>query len=444
MVKVISVTVSAGKNRSGSRYADHVPGDSRRWFTLPGALLAGVILLGGCSDNAPPAAESEPAAAAHGEPPDHMESPGGVERAADSAPERLVDELPEYALDTMMRQAAEAGAAGEEQRMVDMLELAIVAYPAAAEPRIALGRYYMLKQDSGSALALLEEFAPGAEETPALLGLYGAAQLAQGQYSRARETLERLRELEPDKPAVHYQLAKIYAQLGEAELVKPSLDRAIELSPENVEARVALARYQLLRGDSEAAAEEIRLLQELAPDHPDVARLVDGQQQDALIEESRDLETAIQQAQQRLAAGDMPAALSGYRAVLGLDPDNLEALNNLAWFSKEVDPAGALGYARRAAELAPEAPLVLDTLAMVLVANQQTDEAVETIQSALALAPEQPEILLHGAIIFREAGDTDRALRMLEDLANSGEDSAEKTEARRLLEELEREAAQQG
>jgi thioredoxin-like negative regulator of GroEL len=87
---------------------------------------------------------------------------------------------------------------------------------------------------------------------------------------------------------------------------------------------------------------------------------------------------------------------------------------------------------------------VLDTLAMVLMSNEQTGEAVDTIEAALALAPEESGIQLHGALIFHKAGDSDRARQVLERLAASEDDSVEKNQARRLLEAMDREAAHQG
>ena len=126
------------------------------------------------------------------------------------------------------------------------------------------------------------------------------------------------------------------------------------------------------------------------------------------------------------------------------DPNNVEALNNLAWFSREADPQAALEYARRAASLAPDSAMVLDTLAMVLAENQKIDEAVKTIESALDIAPEESGIRLHSAIILQQAGNSQRARETLLQLAASEGESLEKAQAQALLEAWEREAADQG
>ena len=44
-----------------------------------------------------------------------------------------------------------------------------------------------------------------------------------------------------------------------------------------------------------------------------------------------------------------------YEEVLELDPNNLIALNNLAWYLRDRDPKKALAYAEKAHELAPKA-----------------------------------------------------------------------------------------
>jgi len=81
-------------------------------------------------------------------------------------------------------------------------------------------------------------------------------------------------------------------------------------------------------------------------------------------------------------------ALSAYTKALQLDPENPEALNNLAWLlltSKDValrNPGQALMLARSAAELNP-LPHVLDTLATAYWANGNVAEAVRIEIQAL-------------------------------------------------------------
>jgi Zn-dependent protease with chaperone function len=84
-------------------------------------------------------------------------------------------------------------------------------------------------------------------------------------------------------------------------------------------------------------------------------------------------------------------SIAAYQKALQLNPDNPEVLNNLAWLYCEVDgyrnPPKALQLARKAASL-KESYYILDTLAESLFLNGLTQEAVETGQRALQMAPD--------------------------------------------------------
>jgi len=87
-------------------------------------------------------------------------------------------------------------------------------------------------------------------------------------------------------------------------------------------------------------------------------------------------------------------AHTAYLQALQLEPDNPEALNNLAWLlltsgdSEIRDPQRALSLARDAARIAP-LPHVLDTLATAHWANGNIDEAVRIGTRALRQDPGQ-------------------------------------------------------
>jgi Zn-dependent protease with chaperone function len=89
------------------------------------------------------------------------------------------------------------------------------------------------------------------------------------------------------------------------------------------------------------------------------------------------------------------AAMEAYEKIIQLSPGNGPALNNLAWLLVTA-PEESLRDKGRGLELAKKAvvvnrtPVFLDTLAEAYYANGYTQEAVETIQEAVAMAPENP------------------------------------------------------
>jgi tetratricopeptide (TPR) repeat protein len=77
-----------------------------------------------------------------------------------------------------------------------------------------------------------------------------------------------------------------------------------------------------------------------------------------------------------------------YEQVVTAQPNNVVALNNLAWLLREQDNS-------RASELATEAPDVLDTYGWVLHLGGNHEQAKAVIEKALSLAPDNPEIQTH-------------------------------------------------
>ena len=64
-----------------------------------------------------------------------------------------------------------------------------------------------------------------------------------------------------------------------------------------------------------------------------------------------------------------------YEQILASEPDNVMALNSLAWSYRESNPSRALDYATKANDLFPESWIILDTLAVVLMHNGELPRA---------------------------------------------------------------------
>ncbi len=89
-------------------------------------------------------------------------------------------------------------------------------------------------------------------------------------------------------------------------------------------------------------------------------------------------------------------AIYAYEKSIELEPQNPEALNNLAWLyatSEQIqyrNPSKALVYAQQAALLKP-VPHILDTLAESYYANGLHEKAIVTIKQAMAMGPEDAD-----------------------------------------------------
>jgi predicted Zn-dependent protease len=125
-----------------------------------------------------------------------------------------------------------------------------------------------------------------------------------------------------------------------------------------------------------------------------------------------------------------------YEKLLSLAPDNLVALNNLAWYLRDRDPKKALEYAEKAHELAPKSAAILDTYALALLANGDTAKALRQIERAVQAEPDNPSLQLHHAQILAAAGQKEQAVSTLKSLLQERKTFPEREEAETLLEKL--------
>jgi Tfp pilus assembly protein PilF len=124
------------------------------------------------------------------------------------------------------------------------------------------------------------------------------------------------------------------------------------------------------------------------------------------------------------------------REILKVEPDNIVALNNLAWHLIKENPKQALGYAKRAVELSPESSSILDTLAMAQLKNDDIAEARQSIDRALAASPKSPDLRFHEAQIRAAEGDKNGAIAALNSLLKKEEEFLERDDAKAFLKAL--------
>jgi uncharacterized protein (TIGR03790 family) len=147
----------------------------------------------------------------------------------------------------------------------------------------------------------------------------------------------------------------------------------------------ALAEGLTARGDAAGARRALEKASGLAP------RVVPWQLQLATLDET---------------AGQLDAAIDRYRKVIDAAPNQVGALNNLAYLLATHRKAAkeALPFAQRAVTLAPKEPLVADTLGWIehLLGNHEVAARLMTL--AVRGAPNQAEVRLHAAIVHEAAG----------------------------------------
>jgi uncharacterized protein (TIGR03790 family) len=151
--------------------------------------------------------------------------------------------------------------------------------------------------------------------------------------------------------------------------------------------------------------------------------LVRGDLDDArkAFEEGTMMEPGLKGAQLALAslyeqAREYDKAIERYRRVVSQTPNDVVALNNLAFglAARQGKLAEALPLAERAYTLSRGAPLVADTLGWVLHLTGDQASALKYLQQAVAGLPGQGEIKFHYAAVLAATGDGARAAKELE------------------------------
>jgi tetratricopeptide (TPR) repeat protein len=144
-----------------------------------------------------------------------------------------------------------------------------------------------------------------------------------------------------------------------------------------------------LQASSPLARKIHSLLAELGPKQ---AKVFLDEWSSQLPEDPGLLLASAMEAQQK---NDIKAATLAYEELLSHEAGNVAALNNLAWlYLTEGDPR-AMELGQRAVDLSPENPAVLDTYAMILIGDGQTEQGIQWLEKAAQLAPDSEEIKAH-------------------------------------------------
>jgi Flp pilus assembly protein TadD len=134
--------------------------------------------------------------------------------------------------------------------------------------------------------------------------------------------------------------------------------------------------------------------------------------------------------------GHQDAAIEEYLLILGKQPENITALNNIAWLYQQEGSEKGVAYAEHAYEIAPQRPEVVDTLGWLLLQNGQQQRGLVLLQEAVTKAPHSAEIRYHMAVALAKAGRDDEARTELERILEKDKNFSQTVEARKLLDQL--------
>ena len=177
---------------------------------------------------------------------------------------------------------------------------------------------------------------------------------------------------------------------------------------------VALAQALNASGDANGSATELLKWQATHPDDPAVAQLLGTLD---------------------ITAHRYDSSERNFQIALKAQPNDLVALNNLAWIYQQKGDRRAREYAQRAFEQAPT-PEVTDTLAWILVQQGDAAKAAPLLTAAVAGRPQNLTIKYHLAVALKDSGHPDEAIETLRSVVASPDAFDDRPAAQSLLTEM--------
>lgn len=352
------------------------------------------------------------------------------------------------------------------RELLAVIDEAIDLAPQQTAPRAAKVAVLMDSGDSKAAAAAAQDALAVLPDQPQLLEVAGLALDAAGDHQQAISTLTRLAALTPRSPRPQLLLADLHARRGESTAAVASLRRALELAPTSAAVRAAMvSRSRATRDFAWALADARRLQRDLpkqAAGFELEADLLNAQRKGHLavaplrqaITRSPSTGLAIKlhralhgdgqaDAAEKFAAewlrahpkdaaflaflgerarqqGRLAEAERYFRSALELEPEHVGVLNNLAWVLGQLDRPDALPVARKAVELRPGEPELVDTLSVLLLKHHNVEEALSLVRQALREKPGDPLLELALARALVAAGKPDDAKDLLAKLSKLG------------------------
>lgn len=255
--------------------------------------------------------------------------------------------------------------------------------------RFMLGKILVQEGRLEEARLILEEALALAPNEPAIAYELIELDIAREDFVTAKG---RIAELASQVPAwsVDYLLGKIHVAEEDWGKAVETLERSLGTRPDWTASRDLLVEAYKNNGDLHKA---IQVLESQRKEDPG------------------DLRSQMQLAQLYSKAGERRLAIRAYEALLAEHPSTVAALNNLAYLYAEEssDLELAVRLARKARTLAPSNPGVADTLGWILYRRGEYKEALSLIREAERMAKDVPVLQYHLGMALYRMGDADGA-----------------------------------
>ncbi|WP_207769667.1 XrtA/PEP-CTERM system TPR-repeat protein PrsT [Solimicrobium silvestre] len=368
---------------------------------------------------------------------------------------------------------------GNKEETKKWLEKAHEEHPESLQAAQILITYYLGTQDKQKALTMAKNLQTSNPENRGYLNLLAQTQEMADDKQGAVASFTMLAALRPNSPDEQFRVAVAYISIGKETEAIDALKKTLRLDPKFLKAQIAMAGIQTKHGDFELALQFAQQVQKQSPKGPEgyvmegdilmakkkpelavkayetaynlskhgpmlvklhYALVQNGKDKEAdakvlqwLKDNPTDLSTRLYLAIYWLGSqkSKLPA-IEQFQIILKNDPNNLVALNNLAWaYDQEKNPQ-ALQYAEKSYQIAAGNPQILDTYGWILVEKGEVARGLPMLQQAAKIIPAESEVRYHLAFALAKSGEKDKARKELEQIT-AGKDFPNMKEAKSLL-----------
>jgi putative PEP-CTERM system TPR-repeat lipoprotein len=368
------------------------------------------------------------------------------------------------------------------QNAIELLEKAHKADPAVTRITVNLGDMYIRSGAPQKALELAAAEKGANAASTDIRSLKAAAFLALGQKKDARDAYSEILKDDPAVLGARRQLVALLIEAGDFESARNVVTAGIASNPRSYPLYQDFVMIDLKSTGMDAALATAERLQSQDRDFPGIkalkgdiylaanrpadavtaysealnaspssllitrlagAMLRSGRSQDGrgvlmdwLSKHPDDMTASEQVSEIGIATGNYDEASKYLELVLKAKPHDPVALNNLAWvYQQQGKNDRAQELARQAYVLSPS-PQTADTLGWIMTTTGKADQAVALLRQATADGVTDPRIVYHYAVALNNSGDKAGAKKQLQIVIDNKGDFKEKTEAKDLLEKL--------
>ncbi len=332
-----------------------------------------------------------------------------------------------------MARAAVAASADQKQAAAEEATAALKLSPKNSTAAIAAAQYTQELPDGGQrAAGLLKSYLDRSPDDQSVRLALGRLYLSDNKLKEAGDTLRAALKSDPNNPQVLYSLAQTSYQAKDPAQAESYLKRFIALPEsvprENGPAYLFLSQIAEEGGRIPDAIDWLKKIQGGELYISAVAKRAQLLARDGNLEEARNLlqETTPRNQRERFAlvsaeaqalreAGRYQESFDLLDKVVSKDPNTPDLLYDHAMAAERIDQIAVMEKSlRKLIELRPDSAHAYNALGYTLAdRNQRLPEALELIKKAIALMPDDPQIIDSLGWVYYRMGDIPNALKHL-------------------------------